>query len=156
MPAIIISKIFYLNGGKYMMWKDRYKIGVDKIDEQHKELFNRVSDFIKTVQGGGEWKEKLSKVKETLEFMKEYVVTHFNDEEEFQKEIGFPGYEQHREIHEKFKAEISTYAQRFENEGYHEELVQEFGGKLMTWLINHVAATDQKIGEYVESQGGKE
>ena len=29
-----------------MMWKEKYRIGVDRIDEQHKELFDRVSNFI--------------------------------------------------------------------------------------------------------------
>jgi len=28
-------------------------------------------------------------------------------------------------------------------------------GKLMTWLIMHVAGMDQKIGEYVKSKGGQ-
>ncbi|HHX18374.1 MAG TPA: hemerythrin, partial [Clostridium sp.] len=27
-----------------MMWKDKYKIGVELIDKQHEELFRRVSD----------------------------------------------------------------------------------------------------------------
>ncbi|RYD02158.1 hypothetical protein N752_27285 [Desulforamulus aquiferis] len=44
---------------------------------------------------------------------------------------------------------------RLEQEGYSEELVQEFSGKLMAWLIMHVAAMDQKLGEYVVSQGGQ-
>jgi hemerythrin len=89
-----------------MMWKEKYKIGVKLIDEQHQELFRRVSDFIKTVQSEGKWEEKLSKVKETLEFMKECVITHFNDEEIYQKDIGYPGYEEHSQIHEKLKYEV--------------------------------------------------
>ncbi len=133
------------------MWKEKYKIGVQIIDEQHEELFRRVTDFIKTVQGQGEWETRLDKVKETLEFMKEYVVTHFNAEEALQRKVNFPEHEEHKQIHERFKEEVGQYAARFEEEGYSEELVQEFAGKLMAWLINHVAATDQKIGEYVES-----
>ncbi len=48
------------------MWKDKYKINVPLIDEQHEELFARVSSFIKTVQGEGKWEDKRDKVKETL------------------------------------------------------------------------------------------
>ncbi|ACB84230.1 bacteriohemerythrin [Natranaerobius thermophilus] len=137
-----------------MLWKDKYKIGVEEIDRQHKELFERVGNFLKVVRSDENWEDKLDTVKETLEFMKEYVVIHFDSEEAFQKKIDFPGYEEHKEIHENFKQEVEEYARRFEEENYNEELVQEFGGKLMAWLINHVAATDQKIGEYVESQEG--
>lgn len=137
-----------------MMWKEKYKIGVTEVDNQHKELFNRVSEFIKTVQSEGPWEEKQEKVKETLDFMQEYVIVHFDAEEAYQKKIGYPGYDKHKEAHEKFKGGVYQYADRFEKEGFTQELVQEFAGKLMAWLINHVAAMDQKIGEYVENQGG--
>lgn len=138
-----------------MMWKDKYKIGVENIDVQHQELFRRVSDFIQAVQGTGEWEDKLVKVKETLAFMKDYVVFHFNDEEAYLEEINFPDYYKHREIHEKFKDEVNSYGEKFAQEDYSRELVQEFGGKLMAWLINHVAVSDQKIGDYMKGGGEK-
>ncbi|RYD02159.1 hypothetical protein N752_27290 [Desulforamulus aquiferis] len=68
-----------------MMWKDKYKIGVPLIDQQHEELFKRVSDFIKTVRQEGIWETKLAKVKENMAFMQEYVVVHFADEEAIKK-----------------------------------------------------------------------
>ncbi|NLM68695.1 MAG: hemerythrin family protein [Firmicutes bacterium] len=138
-----------------MMWKEKYRIGVDLIDDQHRELFQRVSDFLQSVQQKGDWEQKTDKVKETLEFMQNYVVEHFEDEEAYQRQIKYPEYEEHKEIHAKFRAMINQYAVRFEEEGFTQELVQEFGGKLMTWLIMHVAASDQKIGAWVREQGGE-
>ncbi len=138
-----------------MMWKETYKIGVDLIDTQHKELFHRVYDFIQSVQQKGEWEEKLAKVKDTLTFMQNYVVEHFEDEEEYQRKINYPHYEEHKAIHGRFREMINNYAKRFKQENYTQEIVQEFGGKLMTWLIMHVAATDQQIGAYVRQQGGR-
>ncbi|OEH86206.1 hemerythrin [Desulfuribacillus stibiiarsenatis] len=135
-----------------MMWKEKYRIGVPLIDEQHEELFRRVSAFIETVQSQGDWDSKLEKVKETLAFMQEYVVSHFNDEEAFQEQINYPDIENHKQSHVQFKDAVAVYANRFENEGLNEELVQEFGGKLVTWLILHVAATDQKLGQFVKSK----
>ncbi|WP_031514732.1 bacteriohemerythrin [Desulfofalx alkaliphila] len=136
-----------------MMWKEKYKIGVDTIDRQHEELFRRVSAFIQVVQQKTDWEEKLAQVKETMAFMQEYVIFHFDDEEAYQESINYPDLENHKKAHAKFKASVGQYAERLDKEGYSEELVQEFGGKLMTWLIMHVAAMDQKIGEYVQSQG---
>lgn len=136
-----------------MMWKEKYKIGVDKIDEQHEELFRRVEDFVISLRKDGEWETKLPKVKETLEFMQGYVVTHFADEEAYQEEQGYPGLEIHRQVHEDFKKEVGEYAIKFEEQNYPEDLVQQFAGKLLAWLINHVAATDQKIADYVKSKG---
>jgi len=138
-----------------MMWKEKYKIGVDVIDKQHQELFKRVSEFLHAIQKKDQWENKMVKVKETLDFMKEYVIVHFADEEEYQEKIGYPYLEEHRDAHNKFKAGVFDYVDRFEREGFTEELVQEFGGKLMTWLIMHVAKMDQEIGNYVKSKGGE-
>lgn len=139
--------------GIFMMWKEKYKIGVERIDEQHKELFKRLSNFIQIVQDDIPWKEKLDSVKETMAFMQQYVEYHFDDEEKYQKEINYPDIELHKEIHAKFKQEIYDYVQIFEQGEFTEEKVQEFSAKLMTWLIMHVGKMDQKIGEYVREKG---
>lgn len=136
-----------------MMWKEKYRLGVPSIDEQHEELFRRVSEFVISLRKEGQWEDKLPKVKETLEFMQSYVITHFADEEAYQQSVNYPGFEKHKEIHDQFKAEVGEYAKRFEQEGFAEDTVQQFAGKLMAWLINHVAASDQKIADWVRTQG---
>ncbi len=137
------------------MWKDSYKVGVELIDEQHKELFRRVSDFTKVIRSSDNWEDRLEKVKETLEFMQEYVVSHFHDEEVYQESIDYPGLEEHKIAHAKFKEGINEYVRLFEKEGLTENKIQEFGGKLMTWLIMHVGKMDQQIGAYARSKEGQ-
>lgn len=131
-----------------MMWKEKYKVGVELIDEQHKELFNRLSNFIQTVQNPIPWEEKMDNVKETMDFMQQYVEFHFDDEERYQEEINYPDKELHKEIHAKFKQGIYDYVDIFEKGEFTEEKIQEFSARLMTWLIMHVGKTDQKIGKY--------
>lgn len=138
-----------------MMWKEKYKVGVSLIDEQHEELFKRLSNFIKIVQSENDWEDKLDEVKETMAFMGEYVVFHFNDEENYMEEINYPEIEIHKEIHRKFKGMINDYVEIFEQGGFTEEKMQEFSAKLMTWLIMHVGKMDQKVGEYVREKGGQ-
>lgn len=140
--------------GCNMMWKDDYKVGVDLIDEQHKELFRRLSAFIEVVQNEEPWDGKLDQVKETMIFMQEYVVTHFADEEVYQESIGYPEIEEHKLAHSKFKDSVDSYVEDFKSGGFTEEKLQEFSGKLMTWLIMHVGHMDKKIGEFVRNQGG--
>ncbi len=135
-----------------MIWKEKYKIGVPLIDEQHEELFRRVTEFVETLRSAGEWSHKVAKVNETLNFMKDYVVMHFHDEEAYQQEIEYPGMAEHRRIHNDMVQYVMNIAEQYEREGYKEELMQQFAGKLLAWLINHVAATDQKIAEYVKSR----
>ncbi|MDF2568075.1 MAG: bacteriohemerythrin [Oscillospiraceae bacterium] len=131
-----------------MIWKDKYLIGVPLIDEQHQELFRRVTDFVEVLRSRDEWEQKVDKVNETLEFMKVYVVTHFEDEEAYQREIGYPDLEKHKEIHNNMIQYVVNVAEAYEQEGFKEDLMQRFAGKLLAWLINHVAASDQKIADF--------
>lgn len=139
-----------------MMWKEKYKIGVPAIDQQHQELFGRVEEFVVTLRTPGSWEDKLENVKATLEFMKGYVVVHFRAEEEYQRQVNYPRLAAHSKIHADFTEEVVEFEQKFASQGYEEELVQKFAGKLLAWLINHVAAEDQQIGDWAQSKGGGE
>ncbi|NLK01433.1 MAG: hemerythrin family protein [Clostridia bacterium] len=136
-----------------MLWKDKYELGVPIIDAQHRELFQRVGDFLKTLRSPVSWEEKVNSVNETLEFMKGYVVEHFHDEEEYQRSISYPGYEAHKEVHDDMVNYVQEVSQEYESSGYNEKLMQQFGGRLLSWLINHVASDDQRIAAYAIEKG---
>ncbi|MCH4239774.1 MAG: bacteriohemerythrin [Oscillospiraceae bacterium] len=136
-----------------MMWKEKYKIGIPQIDKQHKELFDRVEQFLTALRKEGDWQEKLPEIKKTLLFMQNYVVVHFDAEEVYQKKIGYPDLQQHHLIHKEFTDYVMQCAHDFEKEGYPEQSVQKFAGKLLAWLINHVVATDLKMSDYVKKEG---
>lgn len=135
-----------------MMWKEHYRIGSELIDTQHRELFKRVSNFVKVVQAGGSWDDRLHEVQSTLEFMQSYVVIHFDNEEQLQRDIGYPGLEEHVRIHTEFREEINEFAARMKREGFDEKSMQELAARVMTWLIMHVGKEDQKIGEFLRTQ----
>lgn len=136
-----------------MLWKDTYELGVPVIDAQHKELFKRVEAFLQVLRSKEPWVEKLPKINETLEFMKGYVVEHFHDEEEYQKSINYPKYESHKQVHMDMVSYVLEVTKQFEESNNNENLMQQFGGKLLSWLINHVAAEDQQIANYAKKEG---
>ncbi|WP_408956437.1 bacteriohemerythrin [Natroniella sp. ANB-PHB2] len=133
-----------------MLWKEKYKIGIEKIDQQHQELFNRLNSFLDVVRNDEELENKIEELEETLDFMGQYVVVHFDSEEKIQQEYNYPYYEEHKDVHDRFKKEIIKFKEEFEADKYNEDLIMEFSGKLLTWLINHVADEDQKIADYVQ------
>ncbi|MGC4017803.1 MAG: hemerythrin family protein [Muricomes sp.] len=136
-----------------MLWKDKYELGDPNIDEQHKELFQRVDEFMKNLRSAIPWEEKVESVNKTLEFMNGYVVEHFRDEEEYQQRIGYPGYELHKKIHKDMVDYVLQVTAEYEKSGFDEQLMQQFGGKLLAWLINHVASEDQRIAAYAIERG---
>ena len=99
------------------------------------------------------WAEKVQRVNETLEFMKGYVVEHFRDEEAYQERIGYPGFEAHRQKHLDMVQYVLDVSREYAEKGCDEQLMQQFAGKLLAWLINHVAAEDQRIAAYAIEKG---
>ena len=136
-----------------MIWKEQYRIGIERIDSQHIELFHRVTDFVETLQRPGDWAEQSLKVASTMRFMQQYVITHFRDEETFQRLVHYPNAEEHARIHAAFCAVIQDFANRFEQNGYQKPDAQQLAGKLLAWLINHIVVTDHKIADYVNRNG---
>lgn len=136
-----------------MIWKEKYKIGVEQIDQQHEELFRRVADFVTTLRSPVEWSEKVEKVNTTLEFMKDYVVIHFHDEETYQRKIGYEKLDAHIKIHNNMVQYVVEFAEHYERTGCNEMLMQQFAGKLLAWLINHITEEDQKIADYAREKG---
>lgn len=136
-----------------MLWKDQYKLGVPVIDAQHKELFRRVDSFLQVLRSENSWDEKIPEINETLEFMKNYVVEHFRDEEEYQRSIDYPGYDAHKQLHADMVKYVLEVSRQYEQSNKNEELMQQFGGRLLAWLINHVAAEDQRIADYAKKKG---
>lgn len=135
-----------------MLWKEKYKLGVKLIDEQHEELFKRVEDFVSILRSPKSQEEKEEKVAQTLEFMKAYVIIHFRDEEAYQKEIGYPEHEEHTQKHRDMVQYVAGIEAKYKKEGYNEQLLQQFGGRLLAWLINHVASEDIKIAAFAREK----
>ena len=136
-----------------MLWKEQYKLGVSRIDAQHRELFRRVESFLQVLRSEESWNNKIPKINETLEFMKRYVVEHFQDEEEYQRSIDYPGYEAHKQIHNGMVDYVQEVSMQYQQSNENEMLMQQFGGRLLAWLINHVAAEDQRKADYANKRG---
>ena len=133
---------------KYFLWDDSMATGVEKIDEQHRELFATINSLIDAIERGAGNEE----LKKALDFLLEYTVTHFDDEEAIQKQCGFPGFENHRRLHEAFKKTAAELAGEAANFGTSAALVKEVRRKIGDWLVTHIKGQDLSIGEYIRKR----
>ena len=65
------------------MWKDSYRLGVDQIDTQHRELFRMTAELVSASKGTATEED----CQKALGFLKDYVIRHFRDEEAYQEAI---------------------------------------------------------------------
>ena len=124
-----------------MMWKDTYRIGVDRIDQQHMELFRMTEELVNAVKEGA----AVEVYQRILGFLKDYVIYHFRDEEAYQESIHYSGIEAHKEEHRKFTETVLHYEERLTSNGFNEKTMKDLAGTVTAWLIYHVVDTDQKI-----------
>ena len=92
---------------------DNLITGNKTIDTQHKELIERIQNFVTACQNGD---SKLKAIK-MLDYLDEYTNFHFKEEEKLQENAGYPEYEKHHEKHEEFKKtiqELQEYLQDYE------------------------------------------
>lgn len=78
-------------------------------------------------------------------FLKEYVVVHFRDEEEYQASIQYEGMADYVNQHREFTETVLKFEKKLQETSYDLTVVKQLAGTLTAWLIYHVADADQKI-----------
>jgi hemerythrin len=127
------------------VWDDSVKTGHELIDEEHKQLFAAINSLIKTCEEG-KGNEELTK---SLNFLNDYTIKHFFDEEQIQQKFKYPDYPNHKKLHDDFKATVRDMKVRLIMKGASTELVNEVRAKIGDWLVTHIKGNDIKLGAYI-------
>jgi hemerythrin len=127
-------------------WTENLSVGVDIIDEQHKELFRRFGDLLDACHVG-HGKEKIA---ELLGFLDDYVVFHFGEEEKLMQKYGYPGIESHRHEHAAFVRRLQYLKQGFQAEGPTQSLVSQTVRMLLNWIVKHIESVDLELGAFLK------
>jgi len=128
-------------------WSDEYSLGNEQVDVQHKKLFELVSDLVIACMDGSDVK----RLRETLDFLIIYTIQHFHFEEELQLRYHYPGYVNHKTLHDAFKATVGELAEKLEKDGSSPELSNDVNKVIVQWLIRHILQEDKKIAEHIHT-----
>lgn len=123
--------------------------GNSLIDQQHQELIGRVNKLLESIEKGTEKRTAI----ETLNFLLDYTVFHFEEEEQLQKESGFPGYELHKAQHDGFVQSVRELLEMLEEEeGPTDAFVSAVNKNITQWLVNHIQIQDKAVAAFVQAQ----
>ncbi len=128
-----------------MPWHPSLSVGIDLIDDQHKELFRR-ADMLFEAGRKGQAKEHVG---ELLEFLDSYTKQHFKDEEEYMASIGYPGLEEQKRAHAAFVRQLQELRQKYDASGGNLTVIISANQLVINWLTKHVSNVDRKIGEFL-------
>lgn len=125
-------------------WQERFRIGVESIDNAHQELFriaNKLHRIVRTSDSNIKWTAA-----QTVKYIHSYTLRHFQDEEAYMRSINFRDYEAHKAIHASMRERIIPRLQeRLEQEDYSAESLEFFLDVLEKWLTRHIIGHDREI-----------
>jgi hemerythrin-like metal-binding protein len=129
-------------------WSPDLETGNKDIDSQHKQIFRLTSSLAAACVSG----QGSGMLGETLEFLASYTIRHFTDEENLQLEYGYPGYEEHKKLHDEFKITVAALSARYKTSGSSEELLEKVNSVIARWLVQHIKQEDSKIAAHIRSR----
>lgn len=126
-------------------WDKSFSVNNAEIDNQHKnwvEIINELHDVLM-----GNDTEKFKNITSgSLKSMQEYAKKHFAYEEEYMREINYPGLAGHQQIHGHFHKLLNDYI----NDMQEGDLILNTSimKVLMNWLQDHILNEDKKYSLY--------
>jgi len=129
-------------------WTAVLSTSVDEIDDQHKELFDRINRLLAAIT--------MNKVGQELEtvtqFLTEYVVHHFGTEERYMQKFGYTNFVQHKAQHEQFVKNFLRLKGGIVNGGATPALTKELRQLAVDWLLNHIMLSDRALGIFLKKK----
>jgi hemerythrin len=130
-----------------LQWNDNLASGSTEIDSQHKELFKRIDSLLTAFQKEGVAREEVSKI---IQYLSDYVVFHFGNEENFMKKYGYSSTSAHKAQHEQFVKTFGKLKERLLMEGINPQLAEDTKQLCVDWLINHIKYSDRALGMFLK------
>ena len=118
--------------------------GVAKIDEQHRELINRLNE----VTSMGVRAVSKEETQKTLNLLGKYIQKHFSDEEALQRQSGYPKYEWHKDQHQIYVAEFDKLEKEFTANGQSAKFTLDLSNSIINWIVRHIKSVDVEFGKY--------
>jgi len=131
----------------FVKWESKFEVGVAAVDAQHRMLFEHVNTLFDAMQAG-HGKDEIGK---TLAFLAKYTVDHFKTEEDLMRKSSYPGYLDHKAIHDDLTHQVVELQGKLDKGSQMLSLpVMHF---LRDWLSHHISEEDKKMALHLNAAG---
>lgn len=133
-----------------MIWTEELSVGIEKIDKQHQELFNRINRLVDAIKQH-RCKEEIDN---TIKFLDDYAREHFADEEKYMKESSYQELLAHRSHHARYLenlAELKKEAGLPRIQGGSYDLSVMTNQIVVDWIVDHIMKLDKKFGAFIKT-----
>ena len=130
-------------------WKSEYETGVPEIDTQHKVLFDNINRLGKLLD-----KEDIERAEADylLDFLKQYVVQHFKNEENCMARFHCPAHAKNKDQHAQLQNALAHFNTEYAALGPLRELLQRLHTTLVWWINSHILKVDIQLKDCAASK----
>jgi len=130
-----------------MPWTPDLSVGVEQIDEQHKEWFKKAEALFEA----GKNHQAKEYVGELLNFLSDYTKKHFADEEKYMLSIDYPDYPAQKKAHTTFIEQLTKLRADYDASGGSLMVILNANQMVINWLTQHISNMDKKIGQFAKN-----
>lgn len=130
----------------YFEWKDSYSVNVDKIDEQHKKMFEiggRITDLVLAKDEYDHYDEIMS----ILQELTDYTIYHFSFEEKLMERYGYKDVDSHRIEHAFFIKKLEKFCMK-DIDADQKAVSADLIAFVSDWITSHILTTDFKYRDH--------
>ncbi len=126
-------------------WTDQLSVGVTLIDTQHQTLFKKANDLMDACNR----QEGYPQIAVLLQYLENYVIEHFRDEEQYMNKIHYPDLAVQKAAHKGFIDTMTKLRAQYEaSPNKNIAILTNAMQTVSDWLIRHVSVEDRKIGQF--------
>lgn len=123
-----------------LSWCGKYAVGVEAIDDEHKELFNAVQAIESAMARNADPAE----MDVLLKVLPAVTFEHFAGEEAMMRAVKYPGVVLHAANHQRLMEKVEAFSARYSHGGV---AVNQYAlNFLRDWLLYHIENDDARFG----------
>lgn len=128
-----------------LIWTEQFATGFPAIDEQHRQLIRHVNQLEGLLVTTNPSVEDVASIAKFLEFLGDYIRSHFEFEEQCMECNRCPVHGKNREAHERFRKMFDGFTEKSRRQGFRMELLVELNQSINVWIQDHILRIDTQM-----------
>lgn len=130
-----------------IVWEESFSVGVRDLDDEHQQIIRMVNKLIEAQDAG----VRSEAVSDVLTEMTRFANEHFEREERYMMEYGYPGLAAHREVHRNFRKK--TVSLCMDAIAWKSAVPAEILEFLVEWWTGHILKEDMRYKKFFQERG---
>ncbi len=129
----------------FFCWQDKFSVGVDAIDNDHRILVDLIDQLHEAFIDG----HVNETVRSILDVLVDYTHTHFDREEQLMAAAGYPDLERHKAVHAELRRQVEEVREKVLSGTAGPKVGNELLAFLHDWLYFHILEQDKDYVPYM-------